>query len=42
MRALLTALLALWLGAAVAIEPQGDTGAHDPTLLIEGMTLAGT
>jgi arabinan endo-1,5-alpha-L-arabinosidase len=37
MRALLTALLAmLLLAPAQAIEPQGDTGAHDPTLLIVG------
>ena len=28
--------LALWPRAAQAIEPQGDTGAHDPTLLIDG------
>ena len=39
MRALtaLVALLALLLAAHVdAVEPQGDTGAHDPTLLIRG------
>lgn len=39
MRALwaLVAVLALCLAAKVdAIEPQGDTGAHDPTLLIQG------
>ena len=37
MRALLAALLALCLSApALALEPQGDTGAHDPTLLIQG------
>ncbi|MBI3349405.1 MAG: arabinan endo-1,5-alpha-L-arabinosidase [Burkholderiales bacterium] len=39
MRALtaLVALLALLLAAHVdAVEPQGDTGAHDPTLLIQG------
>ena len=33
----LAALLALCLSAsAFALEPQGDTGAHDPTLLIQG------
>jgi arabinan endo-1,5-alpha-L-arabinosidase len=37
MRALFAALLALCLAApALAAEPQGDTGAHDPTLLIQG------
>lgn len=39
MRALwaLVAVLALCLAAQVdAVEPQGDTGAHDPTLLIQG------
>ena len=39
MRALpaLVAVLALVLAAQVsAFEPQGDTGAHDPTLLIDG------
>lgn len=37
MRALFAALLALCLAApAHALEPQGDTGAHDPTLLIQG------
>lgn len=37
MRAALAALLALCLAAPVAaVEPQGDTGAHDPTLLIQG------
>jgi arabinan endo-1,5-alpha-L-arabinosidase len=33
----LAALLALCLSAtALALEPQGDTGAHDPTLLVQG------
>lgn len=37
MRAALAALLALCLaGPVAAVEPQGDTGAHDPTLLIDG------
>ncbi|MGM9482372.1 arabinan endo-1,5-alpha-L-arabinosidase [Roseateles sp. NT4] len=37
MRALFAALLALCLAAsACAMEPQGDTSAHDPTLLIQG------
>ncbi|MEO6277300.1 arabinan endo-1,5-alpha-L-arabinosidase [Roseateles sp.] len=37
MRALVAALLALCLAApACAVEPAGDTGAHDPTLLIQG------
>jgi arabinan endo-1,5-alpha-L-arabinosidase len=37
MRAAFAALLALCLAAPVAaVEPQGDTGAHDPTLLIDG------
>lgn len=37
MRTLVAALLALCLAApALALEPQGDTGAHDPTLLIQG------
>ncbi|KQW46714.1 MULTISPECIES: arabinan endo-1,5-alpha-L-arabinosidase [unclassified Roseateles] len=37
MRALFAALLALCLAVpASAVEPQGDTGAHDPTLLIQG------
>jgi arabinan endo-1,5-alpha-L-arabinosidase len=37
MRLLLTVLLACWLCAAAhALEPQGDTGAHDPTLLMDG------
>lgn len=37
MRAALAMLLALCLAApAAAVEPQGDTGAHDPTLLIQG------
>ena len=37
MHALFAALLALCLAApACALEPQGDTGAHDPTLLIQG------
>lgn len=37
MRAALAALLALCLsGPVAALEPQGDTGAHDPTLLIQG------
>ncbi|MDR7333447.1 arabinan endo-1,5-alpha-L-arabinosidase [Roseateles asaccharophilus] len=37
MRAAFAALLALCLAAPVAaVEPQGDTGAHDPTLLIQG------
>jgi arabinan endo-1,5-alpha-L-arabinosidase len=36
MRAALTALLALCLAVpAAAVEPQGDTGAHDPTLLMQ-------
>lgn len=36
MRALLAALLALCLSVpAVALDLQGDTGAHDPTLLIQ-------
>ncbi len=36
MRAALAALLALCLAAPViALEPQGETGAHDPTLLIQ-------
>lgn len=36
MRAAFAALLALCLSAPVAaLEPQGDTGAHDPTLLIQ-------
>ncbi len=35
---LLLILLSAWLlaGNALAMEPQGDTGAHDPTLLIQG------
>ncbi|MFN3302346.1 MAG: arabinan endo-1,5-alpha-L-arabinosidase [Roseateles sp.] len=37
MRAALAALLALCLAVpTAAVEPQGDTGAHDPTLLIQG------
>lgn len=37
MRAALAALLALCLAVpAAAVQPQGDTGAHDPTLLIHG------
>lgn len=37
MRAMCAALLALCLSApTAALEPRGDTGAHDPTLLIQG------